>query len=136
MKRWLLLTFTVIIVATLAATARNHVKSVAQEKREIAYRSVLLKYSGDLTPGLRRQEAEIYLRARGANFSWTYTGFGERHESQYADLVKIGEETALWYSNAAYVYIAFEFSGTEKYKQNDADVLKRIEIFRPYSGCL
>ena len=136
MTRWLLLIFTVIIVVTFAAAARSHVKSVAQEKRELTYRSDLQKYSNDLTPGLRRAEVESYLRARNAHFSWIYTAFGGRHESQYPDVVKIGEEAAPWYCSEAYVYVAFEFSGVEKYKQNDSDLLERIEIFRPYSGCL
>ena len=80
---------------------------------------------------------ESYLRARNAHFSWIYTGFGGRHESQYADVIKIGEETAPWYCSEAYVFVAFEFSGVEAYdKQKDSDPLERIEIYRPDSGCL
>jgi hypothetical protein len=136
MKRWSPWIGTVIVLAIFGAAARNHMKSVAREKREIVYRSVLQKYSAELALRSRRPEVESYLRARGADFSWIYTAFGGRRKSQYADVVKIGEESAPWYCSDAYVYIAFEFSGAEDYKQSDSDVLERIEIFRPYSGCL
>lgn len=137
MKRWSLLSITaVILVVASVAAARSHVKTVAQKRREIAYQSALQKYSQDLKPGLRRTEVESYLRARKAHFSWMYTAFGAGHESQYADLIKIGEEAAPWYCSEAYVYVAFEFSGVDKFEQNDSDRLERIEIFRPYSGCL
>ena len=109
MKRWLLLISTVIIVVTLAAAVRSHVKSVVQEKREIAYRSVLQKYSNDLAPGLRRTEVESYLRARNAHFSWIYTAFGGRRESQYAMSLRsekrlllgtAARHTSTWLSNS------------------------------------
>jgi hypothetical protein len=135
MKRWLLSIFTVIIVVAFAVIVRSHVKSLAQKKREIAYRLALEAYSRDLKPGLRRTEVESYLRVRNTGFSWIYTAFGGRRESQYADVIKIGEEAAPWYCSYAYVFVAFEFSGVEKYQQN-SDVLERIELFRPYSGCL
>jgi hypothetical protein len=137
MKRWVLLSIiAVIIVVASVMAVRNHVRSVAQKKREAAYQSALQKYSQDLRPGLRRTEVEGYLRARNVSFSWIYTAFGGRRESQYADIVKIGEEAAPWYCSEAYVYVAFEFSGGEKFKQDDSDLLERIEIFRPYTGCL
>ena len=76
------------------------------------------------------------MRARKIAFSWMYTAFGGRTEGQYADLVKIGEESPPWYCSEEYVYIAFEFSFLGKWEQNDSDVLERIEIFQPDSGCL
>jgi hypothetical protein len=137
MKRRLLLSIVAVIIVMASAIAvRNHGRSVAQKKREVAYQSALQNYSRDLRPGLRRTEVEGYLRARNVNFSWIYTGFGGRRESQYADILKIGEEAAPWYCSEAYVYVAFEFSGVEKFKQDDSDLLERIEIFRPYTGCL
>lgn len=137
MKGWVLLSIiAVVIVVASVMAARNHVRSVARKKREAAYQSTLHQYSQDLRPGLRRTEVESYLRARNANFSWIFTAFGGRRESQYADILKIGEEAAPWYCSEAYVYVAFEFSGVEKFKQNNSDLLERIEIFRPYTGCL
>ena len=137
MKRWLVLSIIAVIVVVASATAvRSHGRSVAQKKREVAYHSALQQYFRDLRPGLRRAEVERYLRARNANFSWMYTAFGGRRESQYADILKIVEEAAPWYCSEAYVYVAFEFSGVEKFKQNDSDLLERIEKFRPYTGCL
>lgn len=82
MKRWLLLSIiAVIIVVASAMVVRNHIRSAAQKKRELAYYSALHKYSQDLTPGLRRTEVESYLRARNASFSQVFTAFGGRHKS-------------------------------------------------------
>lgn len=135
MKRWLLMLIALVFV--LAAVAvRSSVRTMARRKREIGYKVELRTYSEAFHPGITRKELEDYLRSRNTNFSWTYTAFGGRTESQYADLVKIGEETAPWYCSEEYVYVAFEFSGVETYKQNDSDVLERIEIFRQDSGCL
>lgn len=85
---------------------------------------------------MTRKELEDYLRSHHTNFTWAFTAYGGRRVSQYADLVKIGEETAPWFCSEAYVYVAFEFSGVEQFKQNDSDVLERIELFRPDTGCL
>jgi hypothetical protein len=81
---------------------------------------------------------EDYLRSSHTNFSQVSTRYGypERNEWQEADLVEIGEETPPWYCSQSRVYVAFEFTGTEKYKLNDADVLERIELYRPDTGCL
>lgn len=136
MKRWVPSILTVIVVVASVAVFHSHLKSVSRQKRETAYRSVLRQYSQDLKPGLRRTEVEGYLRTRNVRFTWVYTSFSGRRKSQYADLVKIGEEVAPWYCSEAYVYVAFEYSGVEKYKQNESDVLERIELFRPYTGCL
>jgi hypothetical protein len=136
MRRWLLLIAVAIVGVTVVMVVQSHVKSAAQKKREITYQSTLQRYSKDLRPGLRRADVERYLRARNAHFSGIFTAFGERRETQYADIVKIGEEAAPWYCSEAYVYVAFEFSGVEEYKQSDSHLLERIELFRPYTGCL
>lgn len=135
MKRWLLLIAAAIIAVCSGVAVYRHVTSVAQKKREIAYRAALGKYTETIKPGLRRTEVESYLRARNTPFSPIFGAFAGRSESQYADLVKIGQDTAPWYCNEAYVYVAFEFSCVERYKQNDSDLLERIELFRPYTGC-
>jgi hypothetical protein len=61
----------------------------------------------------------------------------------WVDRVKIGEEAAPWYCEQAYVYLAFEFAATEphdhfsgSYFARDSDMLKKIEIYQPYEGCL
>jgi hypothetical protein len=56
---------------------------------------------------MTRKDVEDYLRSRNTKFTWIWTAFGGRRESQYADLVKIGEETAPWYCSEACVYVAF-----------------------------
>jgi len=112
------------------------------EKREVGYQSALMGYSQDFQPGLTRKEVEDRLRSKGASFGQIWTSFGGRRESDYADIVKIGEESAPWYCSEAYVYIALEFSAVEEHSflyhhlAKDSDVLKRVEIFRPLTGCL
>jgi hypothetical protein len=106
-------------------------------EREAGYRGALKAYSAALHSGMTRKDVEDYLRSKNTRFTWAWTAFGGRKESQYADLVKIGEESAPWYCSEANVYVAFEFRDVNGFnRQTDSDVLQRIEIFRPYSGCL
>ena len=135
MKRWLVI-LTVLVIVLSALAVRRSVQTTERRKREIGYKVALRTYSEAFHPGIARRELEDSLRSRNTDFTWMYTAFGERTESQYADLVKIGEETAPWYCEEEYVYVAFEFSGVERHKQNDSDVLERIEIFQPDEGCL
>jgi hypothetical protein len=81
------------------------------------------------------------LRSTGTGFQRIWTAFGGRRESNYGDLVKIGEGKPPWYCSEAYIYIALEFSAIEEHDllhhlSRDSDVLERVEIFRPLSGCL
>jgi hypothetical protein len=82
---------------------------------------------------------ENYLRARNTSFIHMCC-LGEHY---YVDQVKVGEEDAPWYCGEAYVYVAFEFAAAEphdprsaSYFARDSDVLRRIELFRPLTGCL
>jgi len=120
-----------------AIVVRSSVRAAARRKRETGYTGALKAYSDALHPGMTRKDVEGYLRSRNTQFTWVWTAFGGRRESQYADLVKIGEETAPWYCSEAYVYVAFEFSAVNDFhRQTDSDALQGIEIFRPYTGCL
>jgi hypothetical protein len=135
MRRWpILLIVIAVLIAALAV--RKITRDAARRKREIGYALALKAYSRALHPGMTRKEIEEYLRSRNTQFSWIFTAFGGRRESQYADIVKIGEEAAPWYCREAYVYVAFEFVPVKDFRQTDADVLQRIETFRPYTGCL
>jgi hypothetical protein len=67
---------------------------MGRREREIGYEVALRKYSETVHPGITRKELEDYLRPRNTNFSWMFTAFGGRTTTQYAALVKIGEETA------------------------------------------
>jgi hypothetical protein len=134
MKRWLLMLIALVIAVSLLAV--RSVRATARRKREIGYQIELRTYSEALHPGITRKELEDYLRSNLTTFTQVFTAYGERAESQYADLVEIGEETAPWYCSEAPVYVAFEFLGMEKLKQNDSDVLERIELDRPDTGCL
>ncbi len=125
-----------LVVAVSALAVRSSIRATASRKREIGYQVELRTYSEALHSGITRKELEDYLRSNNSNFTWVFTAYGGRRVSQYADLVKIGEEAAPWFCSEAHVYVAFEFSGMEKFKQNDSDVLERIELFRPATGCL
>src|SRR5262249_17725210 len=130
-----------LVVAAILISAivvRSSSRAAARRKREAHYSDSLKAYSDALHPGMMRRDVEEYLRSRNAQFSWIYTAYGGRRESQYADVVKIGEESAPWYCSEAYVYIAFEFLPVNSFShdQTPTDVLQRIEIFRPYTGCL
>jgi hypothetical protein len=135
---WLLPAVALIITIILSALVLSHTRAAAKSEREVGYQAGLLAYSNDLKPGLTRREVEDYLRARNASFK-NECCLG--HENYYADLVHIGEERAPWYCSEEHVYVAFEFSAVEKHDlasffAKDSDVLKRVEIFQPDTGCL
>jgi hypothetical protein len=125
-----------LIVVTTALAFSGHAKSLAKRKRETGYQSVLQKYSREIRPGSRRAEVENYLRSTNTAFTWMFTAYGARKESQNADLVKIGEEVPPWFCSESYVYVAFEFSPSGTLAQTSSDVLERIELFQPDTGCL
>jgi len=123
----ILLITTATLISALAV--RNNIRETARRKREIGYTVALKAYSQALHPGMTRKDVEGYLRSRNTQFTWIYTAFGGRRKSQYADVVKIGEEAAPWYCSEAYVHIALEFSPVKDFRQTDSDVLQRIEIY-------
>jgi hypothetical protein len=137
MKRGLILLIGAAVLISALAVRSNIRTAAAKRKREIGYAVALKTYSEALHPGMTRRDVEAYLRSRNTQFSWVYTAYGGRRESQYADTVKIGEEASPWYCSEAYVYIAFEFTPAgDVHSQSDSDALQRIEFFRPYTGCL
>lgn len=111
----------------------NGVRATARKKRAAGYQSTLRTYAEALHPGATRRQVEEYLRSRNVHFTWVYTAFGGRTKSQYADLVKIGEESAPWYCSEEYVYVALEFSSDSPHEQDESDLLERVEIFQPDS---
>jgi len=125
MKRWLLMLIA-LVIALSALAVRSSVRAMERRKREIGYEVALRTYSEAFHPGITRKELEDYLRSRNTHFYSVLTGFGGRTESQYADLVKIGEETPPWYCSEAYVYVAFEF--WEGSNHQDCQVLKDCRI--------
>jgi hypothetical protein len=135
---WLLPTVALIITIILSALVLSHTRAEAKREREVGYHAALQAYSNDLNPGLTRWEVENYLRARNTSFKDMCC---VAEESYYADLVKIGEESAPWCCSEEYVYVALEFSAVEEHDSasflaKGSEVLKRVEIFQPDSGCL
>jgi hypothetical protein len=131
-----------VFVAVLSAAGIRHLqRAKARRKREATYQAALRAYSHDLQRGLTRKEVEAYLRARNTDFRQeccTAAGY-------YADLIRVGEEDPPWYCSESYVYVAIEFTAMEPHSRPygyssalamDSDVLTRIEIDRPDTGCL
>jgi hypothetical protein len=138
MKRWLVLLIPAAVL-TVVLAARYINQEAARKRREIGYADALKSYSQALQPGMTRKDVENYLRSKNTKFTWIFTAFGARRVSQTADIVKIGEEAAPWFCSEAYVYVAFEykFTGIEDiHRQDPSDILERIELFQPYTGCL
>src|ERR1035441_4982481 len=144
-------TVIVVVVAVLSASGIRHLrKAEARRKREASYQAALRAYSHDLSPGLTRREVESYLRTRNTSFRQVCCG----EAGDYADLVQVGKEDPPWYCSDSYVYVAIEFAAVEPHdwrlavlpRENndskksslayDSDILTRIEMYRPDTGCL
>jgi hypothetical protein len=135
-----------LIVSTglwLAEHVRNRRKAAEREAR---YQIVLAQYTGDLKPGMNREQVERYLQTNGgarfrqmccaANFRREYVSVGG---AAWDDLVKIAEESAPFVCNENNVYVAFEFNPKSKGEAsgtNSSDVLKKVSIFHELEGCL
>jgi hypothetical protein len=139
LKRWLISLIVAAAVLTLALMpVLSRWKKIRDAKREAGYTLALDAYSKALRPGMTHKEVEEYLRSANTQFSETLTAYGGRRQSQWADLVKIGEsESAVWYCGKEYVYVALEFTPVNQLprRPEDADVLQRIEMYR-VADCL
>jgi len=130
-RRLILLVAAAVLISALAVW--SSVQAAAARKRETGYSLALKAYSEALHPGMTRKDIEDYLRSRKTQFRSELGPVGGRPESQWADLVKIGEEPA-FFCGKAHVYVAFEFSPAYDFRLRiDSDVLQRIEIIRV--GC-
>ncbi|HYL73047.1 MAG TPA: hypothetical protein VEU96_02525 [Bryobacteraceae bacterium] len=118
MKRWLLWIVLVIVGATWAIAVRSALKASAKKEREARYESALQTYSRSLKPGSTRKEVEDYFRANDVTFE----------QGTSADLVRVGKEETTRHCRDNYVYVAFEFNGT--------NVLESVKISRQLGGCL
>ena len=114
-------------------------------EREAYYQTVLANYTGELTPGMTREQVEQRLRTDGRRFKQMccVANFRGQHvsflDAGWDDLVKIGEESTPWFCSENNVYIALEFnpkSKRELSKTNDSDILKRVSVFHQLEGCL
>jgi len=137
MSRSRLLLLGLILVVLSAIVVGYVLRMQAQKKREGAYQSALHSYSEVLRPGMTRKEVEDYLRSKGIEFG-PMCCIDER--SAFADLVRIGKESAPWFCSEHNVYVAFQFAAVELHdnlpSRHDSDTLKRITIFRWLEGCL
>jgi hypothetical protein len=137
MKRLLRIIGGVTVGVALAASIWGSVSAKQKAKREARYQVLFNEYSNDLKPGLTRKEVEAYFKSR--NLRFTQMCCIDTPRDVWADLVKVGEESAPWYCSEYYVYIAFEFRSTEPdrpWESRDSDVLESVRIFRQLGGCL
>jgi hypothetical protein len=136
-KRFFRIIAVIAVVLALAASVWSVISAKQKAKREARYQVLFDEYSNALKPGLTRKEAEAYLKSR--NIRFTQMCCVGQSRNAWADLVKIGEESAPWYCSEYYVNIAFEFRSTEPHRlweSRDNDVLESARIFRQFGGCL
>jgi hypothetical protein len=141
MRRWhsvLLLS----ILAVLAGAAVRYAWSKHEQKkqeaayrREVGYQLALHSYTGVLTVGMTRKEVEGYLQTKGVRFSKLCC---VDEKSAYADITKIGQESAPWYCSEQNIYIAFQFASEAggSVSADPSDTLRKITIFPRLEGCL
>lgn len=137
MKRVFAIVAVAITCLGLAAARWVQHSAVAKAKREAVYEATLRRFSNDLKPGLSRKSVESYLKTERQQF--TQMCCIDQRRDAFADMVKVGEESAPWYCREYYVNIAFEFKATEPYRvleSRDSDILTSVVIFRQPGGCL
>src|SRR6516225_9641172 len=100
MRRGLILIAAAVLISALAVW--SSVRAAATRKRETGYSLALKAYSEALHPGMTRKDIEDYLRSRKTQVRSELGPVAGRPESQWADLVKIGEE-ATFFCSKAYV---------------------------------
>jgi hypothetical protein len=145
MRQKPLLALTLIILTlSLAGIGIRHMvnEKRAQEKREVAYQSVLRTYTQLFKPGVPRKEVEDYLRAKNTKFRQMCCVNAKDSSSRrtWDDLAKIAEEDVPWVCRENNVYVAFEFTDYEKQEArwggNDLDTLKALTIYHQLEGCV
>jgi K+-sensing histidine kinase KdpD len=145
-RLWLLMIIATIAVIVFALWLVQNVRERHKAaEREAKYQTVLAKYTGELKPGMTREQVEQHLQTAGtqfrqmccvANFRGHYVSLVG---AGWDDLVKIGEESAPWFCSENNVYIAFEFSPKSKGEVADtsgSDILKGVSVFHQLEGCL
>jgi len=139
-----------IIAAILLAVFGLWIVQHLQEQRKIVeheayYQTLLTKYTGELKPGMTREQVEQRLQRDGSRFRQMccVANFKGEHVTSvgagWDDLVKIGEESVPWFCSENNVYIAFEFNPKakgESSETNGSDILKRVSVFHQLEKCL
>ena len=95
MRRGLILLIAAAVLIS-ALAVWSSVRAASRRKRETGHSLALKAYLEALPAGMTRKEVEDYLRSRKTQFRSELGPIGGRPESQYADLVKIGEEAAFF----------------------------------------
>jgi hypothetical protein len=141
MKHWRILVVVAIAVILIAIPAFRWQSRRAQKQRQDSYQELLRSYSQKFPAGSSRKLVEDYVRSKAVQFQQGLISHQEDTESKTAssDFIRIGEEPAPWYCSSEGVYIAFDFSATERharYAAADSDLLKRVRLDSWGEGCL
>jgi hypothetical protein len=132
LKRWLILLIVAVILISTMLPVLSRRRAIRNAERETLELEI---YSKALQPGMTCKEVEEYLHSTNTQFGRTLTAYGERRESQWADLVDIEEEATCWFCFKEYVHIALEFAPVNPPgRLEDTDTLQRIEIYRVTDG--
>jgi hypothetical protein len=133
-SRWIWLAG--LIVLTILAFEVNHKR--AQKRRDEGYESIRNKYSNDLTPGIKREAVEIYLKQNGLTFR--HLNPGRPGATNYDDMVLIAREKPNFACAEQNVYLDIRFNDAAQVKPNDKvnplDTLRSISVHRMFEGCL
>jgi hypothetical protein len=125
----------VVIVAGIAIWLGVH--ALLKRARDVAFEQKLRSYTEALSPGSTRKRVEDELRRRGTLYGRVY---GFDRTNAYADLVKIGSESAPWYCSHNNIYIKFQFDaadpGLSGVSQSGSDVLRSIAVTPWLQDCL
>src|ERR1019366_491178 len=96
-------------------------------EREVNYQTLLARCTGELKPGMTREQVERHLQTGGTRFRQMccVANFRGQHVSLvgagWDDLVKIGEESAGWFCSENNVFIAFEFNPKSQGELSDTN---------------
>jgi hypothetical protein len=137
-KRWVVSLVVVVLIALGIYAIQRSLARRAEQKRLAEYQRVTKEYADTLPVGISRVEVENYLRTRGRRFQQSCCVGVPRNA--WADLIKIGEESAPWYCSRSNVYVAFEFGATAESrsmpKALDDDKLLSVSLYQRLEDCL
>src|SRR2546423_14351425 len=141
MKRWLAFLVLVAVIAVAVIGMHTMREKRAQQQRDVAYQSVLRRYSEVLKPGMTRKEVEDYLVTRNVSFRQMCCVNWKEPKRAYDDLAKIAQEDPPWVCNEKNIYIAFQFAGNERQRLGGAptaepsDRLTIVSLYRALEVC-
>lgn len=123
MRQWLFVGWIVVLILAFVAV----VSFVRAKHADRPYRTTLDAYRAALSPGLRRDHVEDYLRHKGMSYERTCCTAGV-----FSDRAKIGEQASHWFCAKQDIYLEFKFDGATPQADvaQGSDVLKKIDLYQ------